>query len=324
MTMVPIISVIMPLYNKRPYVRRAIESIQQQTFTDWELIIVDDGSTDGSMAEIPLDDKRIRLLQQENAGPATARNQGIKIAQGKFVTFLDADDYYYPQKLEEEMVLLLKEQKAKWMISAFDLEKHNDITLHGFYDIDGNELETQILIVDNALCELSVKGIHINGLCIDRNLLVHLGGFNEEMRCFEITELMIRCALEQPEVLVYSKPLYRVIDVPDSAFKFSLHRIDGMRQMGEALYKLSLRYPEFSQLLTQKSRKSFVSHVTGLIHSDRKSEAKNCLIHKFPYPRDKEWLKLWASSWIPNSLLELKLKNKSKKVLHSFGRIKGK
>ena len=48
------------------------------------------------------------------------------------------------------------------------------------------------------------------------------------------------------------------------------------------------------------------------------------LIHKFPYPRDKEWLKLWASSWIPNSLLELKLKNKSKRVLHSFERIKGK
>ncbi|MBW2538877.1 MAG: glycosyltransferase family 2 protein [Deltaproteobacteria bacterium] len=306
----PVVSIVMPLYNKRSYVRHAIASVQQQTLPDWELIIIDDGSTDGSALEIPIDNKRIRLIQKKNAGPAAARNRGIREARGEFITFLDADDYYYPHKLETEMILLRKEKRAKWMISAFDREKDNEITLHRFYDIDGNELEDQVLLVDNALCELSIKGIPIDGLCVDRHLLLKLDGFNEEMRCFEISELMIRCALEQPKVLVYSKPLYRVFDVPGSAFKVSGHRIEGMRQMGEVLYNLSLRYPEFSQILTQKSRRPLLSYVTNLIHLGRKSEARECLVKKFPYPRDKKWVKLWILSWTPNCLLDLKFKNR--------------
>lgn len=310
MTPKPLVSVIMPLYNKRLYVRRAVESIQQQTFNDWELIIVDDGSTDGSASEVPIDKKKIRLLRLENAGPAVARNFGIKIAQGEFVTFLDADDVYYPHKLKEEMTLLHKEKKAKWMISAFNAGKDNEIKFRGFDDINGNELEGQVLLVDNALCQLSLKGTHIDGLCIDRHFLLNVGGFNEEMRCFEVSELLIRCALEQPKVLLYFKPLYRIFDVPGSAFKVSSHRFDGTRQMAESLYNLSLRYPEFSQNLTQRSRNPLLSFVTHLIHSDRKNEARKYLIHKFPCTRDKKWVKLYILSRIPKFLLDLKSKNR--------------
>ena len=66
MTTIPLITVIMPLYNKRPYVKRAIMSVQKQTFSNWELIIVDNGSTDGSTDEIPCDDPKIRLFKQTN------------------------------------------------------------------------------------------------------------------------------------------------------------------------------------------------------------------------------------------------------------------
>lgn len=90
----------MPLYNKRPYVKRAIQSVQQQTFNKWELIIIDDGSTDGSVDEIPQDDRRIRLFRQENKGPGAARNAGLARAKGKYVTFLDADDEYLPTFLD--------------------------------------------------------------------------------------------------------------------------------------------------------------------------------------------------------------------------------
>ena len=92
METLPIISVIMPLYNKRHYVKRAIESIQKQTLTDWELIIVDDGSTDGSTDEVPQNDSRIQMIHQENKGPGAARNRGIRMASGKFITFIDADN----------------------------------------------------------------------------------------------------------------------------------------------------------------------------------------------------------------------------------------
>jgi glycosyltransferase involved in cell wall biosynthesis len=97
---IPLVSVIIPLYNKRPFIKRAIESIQKQTFANWELIIVDDGSTDGSCSEIPDDDSRIQLIHQENKGPGAARNAGLARARGEYVAFLDADDEWLPLFLE--------------------------------------------------------------------------------------------------------------------------------------------------------------------------------------------------------------------------------
>ena len=104
----PLFSVIMPLFNKRDYVLRAIKSVQNQTYGNWELIIIDDGSTDGSTKIIPQNEARIRLYQQQNKGPGAARNKGIEVASGQYVTFLDADDCFFPNKLEVESDLLLK------------------------------------------------------------------------------------------------------------------------------------------------------------------------------------------------------------------------
>ncbi|WP_237134318.1 glycosyltransferase family 2 protein [Pseudohongiella sp. O18] len=90
----PFFSVVMPLYNKRSVVRRAIFSVVEQSFSNFELIIIDDGSTDGSLEEIGYftSDGRVRILQTENFGAASARNSGIDMAIGKFIAFIDADD----------------------------------------------------------------------------------------------------------------------------------------------------------------------------------------------------------------------------------------
>lgn len=304
MTTHSLVSVIMPLYNKRPYVKRAIDSVIQQTLTDWELIIVDDGSTDGSLDEIPSVEQRIRIFQQTNAGPGTARNHGIRMARGEFVTFLDADDYYYPQKLKQEMKLLHKGKKAEWMVSAFEYEENNRVRLRNICDIEGKEITGQPSVFDNAIVQLKIQGWPSDGLCIKKALLDLLGGFREGMRCFEITDLLVRCALVQPKVLICPIPLFRVIDVPQSAFKVSSHRIEGTRQMGEGLYNLAIYYPESSHILTPRSREHLFSYVTALIRSDRNNEARKYLNNKFPYSRDKIWWKLWILSWIPQWLLK--------------------
>jgi len=101
------VSVIIPLYNKASYVRRALESISAQTFTDFEVIVVDDGSTDNGaaiVAEYP--DARFRLVAQANAGPGAARNAGLAQARGEFIAFLDADDEWLPDYLQESVRLL--------------------------------------------------------------------------------------------------------------------------------------------------------------------------------------------------------------------------
>src|SRR5438034_340060 len=101
------ISVIVPLYNKAPYIRRCLDSILAQTFRDFEIIVVDDGSTDEG-ANIVRDyiKKGIRLMEQANAGPGAARNRGTAAAAGDLVAWLDADDAWEPEYLAESVRMM--------------------------------------------------------------------------------------------------------------------------------------------------------------------------------------------------------------------------
>ena len=95
------VSVIMPAYNSEVYIRESIDSVLAQSFTDFELIVVDDGSTDTTAAIVKsYADSRIRLIRQANQGVSVARNTGLEAAQGQFITFLDSDDLYYPDFLK--------------------------------------------------------------------------------------------------------------------------------------------------------------------------------------------------------------------------------
>ncbi|HVS83787.1 MAG TPA: glycosyltransferase [Pyrinomonadaceae bacterium] len=101
------VSIIIPLYNKAPYVRRALDSIAAQTFADFEAIVVDDGSTDDGAATVAdYPDARFRLIRQANTGPGAARNAGLAQARGELIAFLDADDEWLPNYLHESVRLL--------------------------------------------------------------------------------------------------------------------------------------------------------------------------------------------------------------------------
>ena len=95
------ISVILPVYNSEKYIRKAIESVLEQTFTDFKLIIVNDGSTDNTSSIInEFDDSRIKVINQENMGPGAARNNALRIVDSDYVMFLDSDDWYHERALE--------------------------------------------------------------------------------------------------------------------------------------------------------------------------------------------------------------------------------
>lgn len=98
-----VISIIVPVYNTSAYLRRCMKSLLNQTYQNFEIILINDGSTDGSgllCEEYAESDQRIRLIHQENAGPSAARNRGIELASGDYITFVDSDDFVEPNYLE--------------------------------------------------------------------------------------------------------------------------------------------------------------------------------------------------------------------------------
>ncbi len=103
----PLVSVIMPAYNAASYLREAISSVISQSVTDWELFVIDDGSSDNSRdiaAEFAQSDPRIQLVVNEkNMGVAKTRNRGIEMSKGQYIAFLDSDDVWHPEKLEHQL-----------------------------------------------------------------------------------------------------------------------------------------------------------------------------------------------------------------------------
>lgn len=117
----PRVSIVVPLFNKAPYVGRALRSISAQTFADFEVIVVDDGSTDGGHEQVEAhDDPRFRLVRQENAGPGAARNRGMDQSVGDLIAFLDADDEWMPDYLEAAVAALSDARAATVTCSYVD------------------------------------------------------------------------------------------------------------------------------------------------------------------------------------------------------------
>lgn len=125
----PLVSVIMPAYNAEKYIEEAIQTVMAQTITDWELIVVDDCSTDATceiLRGLASADLRIRLIRNEvNSGVAKSRNHAMDVAQGQFVAFLDSDDMWYPEKLEKQ-IALLKNKCADLSYTSYRLVTAHD------------------------------------------------------------------------------------------------------------------------------------------------------------------------------------------------------
>jgi len=119
----PYFSVCIPLYNKANFIKKTIQSVLHQEFTDFEIVICDDGSTDDSVNKVQqFNDDRIQLIKQKNQGASEARNRAIKESNGEYIAFLDADDIWYPKHLSHLEYLIQNYKQAKLFATNYEIQ----------------------------------------------------------------------------------------------------------------------------------------------------------------------------------------------------------
>ena len=199
-------SVIIPLYNKAPYIRKALESVLAQTYTDFELIIVDDGSTDGSeaIAEDLLASRpsplAFRLLKQKNAGVSAARNYGFSVSIGDYIAFLDADDWWEPTYLEKMAQLIEDYPEAGLYASNYMYYKP------GKTRVAVKNIETGYFNYPKAYYEGGAMPIWTGATMIPRRVMDEMGGFPLGIKLGEDFLLWAKIAM-QYKVVFLNEPL---------------------------------------------------------------------------------------------------------------------
>ncbi|MGF1501870.1 MAG: glycosyltransferase family 2 protein [Paracoccaceae bacterium] len=185
----PRISVVMPCYNAASHLPATLDSLRAQTFPDWELITVDDGSTDETarlLSEAALCDPRIRLVRVPNGGPSRARNIGaLELARAEIVAFLDADDLCVPTRLASLLAAFASKPGAAALygrVSFFEADPARPSTVSA---VRPGALTTEILLGENPVCTTS-------NLAVRRAALQTVGGFDARLAHHEDVELLLR------------------------------------------------------------------------------------------------------------------------------------
>ena len=205
------ISVIIPVYNKVDYLKRCMDSILTQDFDDFEIVAVDDGSTDGSAAlldRLAQDDSRLRVVHQPNGGVTAARRHGLQQARGRYVMFVDADDMFMPGAMRSLHSAMLQ-SGADEVIGTFTNQHHihGDSGRRGWHDSDS--LIQALLCIKSTFCVLW-------GILFKRQLLEGCLDAPREIVEREDSLMQIKCLMKQPRVWFVADEVYwHEEDVPN-------------------------------------------------------------------------------------------------------------
>ncbi len=242
-------SVIVPLYNKGPYLSKALASVIAQTFRDFELIVVDDGSTDDSfkVAQYILKDADVihQLIRQENAGVSTARNNGVMAASGDYICFLDADDWWAPSFLE----------RMNWLIHEYPdagiYGTNYYVVKNGRQRICVTTAQTGYINYCRTYAEKLQMPLWTGAVSIPRPVFCETGGFKPHLKLGEDFDLWIRIALSH-KVTFLDEPLSYYFQDSDPVWRGTGHLTDPKVHMLWNLDYLSeeeKRNPDYKQLI---------------------------------------------------------------------------
>jgi len=195
----PIVSVVIPTYNRARCVVQAVDSVLSQTCDAYEIIVVDDGSTDNTQAALAVYGDRIRYIYQENAGVSAARNVGIAAAHGTWIAFLDSDDEWLPEKLEVQLEQVSKNPElvvhcTNGVFVSVDGAEHEMYSLNA-----STLLQTDFWRIEHPLL-LLLKGPFCSSPCFlaRRSVILDNGAMDEELPFHEDWDLYLRLSIAGP------------------------------------------------------------------------------------------------------------------------------
>lgn len=272
----PLISVVIPTFNRAHCIARAVESVLNQTFTDCEVIVVDDGSTDATTEVLAPFASRIRLLRQANAGVAAARNTGIRAARGRWIAFQDSDDEWHPDKLRRQTECLAKYQAQLCFTRSVT---GTGGLVHDIEEIGSTLLEPGVRSVHSlgAIESVCTARIHpyIQTLVIDRRLLDAVRLFDTSLTAAEDTQLLFELAVLACGFLYIDEPLVTInrgtagslthaSTVPLAARRYSSY----LRVQAGMYWRLVETHPEQARVIRRNlagfiSRRAEVACVAG-------------------------------------------------------------
>lgn len=206
-----LVSVIIPVFNGEKYISQAINSVLQQTYSHFEIIVINDGSTDLTgeiLSKEQSKDLRIKVLDQINQGSAAARNKGIDMAQGKYIVLLDADDLMLTERIEKQMQFLkTNPQLAAVSCLAYYINDRNEIIGRNYSDLNTPEVARQYLKAGKIIFCLQ------SGVLIKKEVMTELGGYRNDFLYGQDTELWNRLVEHG----------FSLVVMPDILVKYRIH-----------------------------------------------------------------------------------------------------
>jgi glycosyltransferase involved in cell wall biosynthesis len=294
-----LVSIIIPTYNREALLRETVETVLAQTYHDWELLVVDDGSTDGTRTYLAmLADRRVRPILLEHSGnPARARNAGLRAAGGSFIAFLDSDDLWHPEKLALQIADLDAHPECGWSYTGLALvdERGQEIP-----PVDRGRLPPQ----RGWILEALIKGRAVaatSAVLVRRPLLQAVGEFDESLPLCEEIDLFVRFAEASPATAV-SGPLALCRRHPGNGPWPPLKILEGRNRIYDGL--LARASSRRLRRLCRRSKLRFsLAHVGSLRRAGRYPEARRALSISFPYAGSHPawWvacLKTWLRPWL--------------------------
>lgn len=237
-----VVSVILPTYNRAHCLQRAVASVIAQHFGDWELILVDDGSTDDTIRLrkqfAGLLGGRYRDMETDRLGPANARNAGMALARGDWIAFIDSDDIWAPEKLDAQLMRLASRSDCDLCFTSFFTFGDDLEILNAWHPISGQLMRDtypQLLRIQN-------NQITCPSVVVRRSLIESLSGFDEAMRVCEDIDLWTRAALAT-KFCVVRAPLVGVHHRTGGEFPY----VASLRGRADLYERARLRDPSLSQ-----------------------------------------------------------------------------